>query len=220
MPDTEQTQITWEENLIEAFLGMLHAKDGDLEGIAQLGAACRDPKSFEIMMEKLQAEPGAKEKFARRALLGITDFASLQQLPKQTFGFHYAEHMLGNGMEQLNVTSEADVTDDYSYMFAHLGETHDVWHVLSDSNVTIYGEIKVAAFSAAQIHTSRFWYALMAKNILKATVYNIEAGTDYLDAMSQGWIMGRQAKSLFGVDWREWWETPIDELRAEFNIVV
>jgi hypothetical protein len=30
--------------------------------------------------------------------------------------------------------------------------------------------------------------------------------------------MGKQAKPLFGINWNNFWETPLEELRIDFNI--
>lgn len=222
MPDDMSASSAWEEELLSSFLAMVKAKDGDFQVLTKLDHATRDQESFVLMHRKLLAEPGVEEAFQKKALLGRTDFAELHKLPTNTLGYLYADHMIRNQLNQLkplNDKTAADTTDDYRFMALHLGETHDIWHVISNSDTTILGEIKVAAFSAAQIHTSRFWFALLSKNILKATLYDIESATIYLDIATTGWVMGRRAKSIFGVDWREWWTTPIDEVRQAFGVV-
>ena len=40
-----------------------------------------------------------------------------------------------------------------------------------------------------------------------------------MEALTKGWMMGKKAKPLFGIDWNTLWETPIDELRASLNIL-
>ncbi|MEA5477365.1 hypothetical protein VB774_07005 [Pseudanabaena galeata UHCC 0370] len=43
---------------------------------------------------------------------------------------------------------------------------------------------------------------MIAKNLLKSAVNYIECSAEYMDAIAQGWIMARQAKPLFGIDWK------------------
>ena len=79
-------------------------------------------------------------------------------------------------------------------------------------------EIQLEAFYVAQLEVSRFWLALLAKNLLKATVYKIDHTTQYMESLTNGWTMGRKAKPLFGIDWNEFWETPLSEIRTSFDI--
>lgn len=69
-----------------------------------------------------------------------------------------------------------------------------------------------------QLYASRFWMALLAKNLLKAALFNVELSGQYLDALSKGWMMGIQAQPLFGIQWNTLWETPLEDIRASLNI--
>ena len=103
---------------------------------------------------------------------------------------------------------------------AHITETHDIWHVITGSNTSIYGEIKLEAFSFAQLYASRFWLALLAKNLLKSAVFNVENGVEYLDALTEGWLMAKQAKPVFGIQWNSLWENPLSDIRSSLNIII
>jgi ubiquinone biosynthesis protein Coq4 len=41
-----------------------------------------------------------------------------------------------------------------------------------------------------------------------------------MDAISQGWLMAKQAKPLFGIEWNQLWETPLDDVRKSLNIIL
>ena len=60
--------------------------------------------------------------------------------------------------------------------------------------------------------------ALLAKNLLKTAIEDIELCEQHMDALAQGWILGKQAKPLFGIKWNTLWETPIDQLRTQWNL--
>jgi ubiquinone biosynthesis protein Coq4 len=60
--------------------------------------------------------------------------------------------------------------------------------------------------------------ALLAKNLLKAALFHIELSNQYMDALAQGWVMGKQAQPLFGIEWNALWETPLEDVRASLNI--
>ena len=123
--------------------------------------------------------------------------------------------MLQNGLKPLQIKPSSN---DYEFLDAHITETHDIWHVVTGFNTSIIGEIQLEAFYVSQLQASRFWLALIAKNLLKSVVYDIERSAEYMDAITQGWIMARQAKPLFGIDWKSLWSTPLDEVRDVLNI--
>jgi ubiquinone biosynthesis protein COQ4 len=39
-------------------------------------------------------------------------------------------------------------------------------------------------------------------------------------ALTTGWMMGKTAQPLFGVDWIALWETPLAQVRASLDIIV
>jgi ubiquinone biosynthesis protein COQ4 len=53
---------------------------------------------------------------------------------------------------------------------------------------------------------------------MKSAVYDIEVATDYMTAITSGWLMGRKAKPLFGLNWNTMWAKPLDQIRTSLNI--
>ena len=39
-----------------------------------------------------------------------------------------------------------------------------------------------------------------------------------MDAITEGWALGRRSKPLLGVQWEEYWERPLAELRQEYDL--
>ncbi|MGB2924757.1 MAG: Coq4 family protein [Limnothrix sp.] len=213
---TKSSQQRWEENLLKSFIEMVKAPNGDFPALNKLSIAARDKGSFQLMIEHLSTAPEAQAAFESFLSMGAIDLDELSELPANTLGYLFAEHMRRN---QFNVMVAKQVPDIYHFVLTHIYETHDIWHVIIGADTSFYGEAQIDAFSAAQFKMSRFFHSLVAKNIVKAATYDVEAATPYMDAITKGWVTGRQAKLLFGVDWREWWATPIDEVRDAFHIV-
>jgi len=40
-----------------------------------------------------------------------------------------------------------------------------------------------------------------------------------LDAITEGWSLGRSTPCLIGVHWEDFWDRPLDELRAEYGLL-
>lgn len=185
--------------------------------INQLAKEAQTSRGLKLQIEHLSQYAQCKMALSEKNMLGKIDVDALSHLPEHTLGYHYGQFMQSH---QLKPLETLPVTHTYSFMATHLLETHDIWHVIIDANVDTCGEMKLAAFYAAQLKTSAIWYALMAKNLLKAVIYNIEDAHRYMDAIATGWLMGRQAKPLFGVAWQDWWTLPIEEVRSTFQIVL
>ena len=59
---------------------------------------------------------------------------------------------------------------------------------------------------------------LLAKNLLKTAIEDMDLCSQHMEAVVRGWIMGQQAQPLFGVPWNTLWEKPLEEIRTELNI--
>ena len=210
--DAEQQ---WQDKAFESFFNMVKAPDGDFEAIAQLSSTLNDAKSLKLMIEFVSRHQQGKQAFLERPRLGNVVLPQLISLPQNTLGYIYANHMMRNGLTPL----QASIVDsDYQFFLAHIRETHDLWHVVTGFDTSIIGEIQLEAFYVAQLYASRFWSALLAKNLLKALVYDIETTGKYIDAITQGWTMAQKANPLFGIQWNTLWETPLEVVRTSLNI--
>ena len=216
MSTVSDTKTLQNEILLSSFLDMVRAKDGDFTALDSLRRACMVDESYETMIRKICSNPQGKNAFKKRIRLGDIDLSELRNLSNNTLGYLYAEHMLQNQLKPLKGHS---AESDYQFLGTHLAETHDIWHVVIGSKTDILGEIQLEAFYVAQLETSRFWLALLAKNLLKAVVYDIDSSTQYMEALTKGWSMGRKAEPLFGTDWNSLWATSINEVRSSLNIL-
>ena len=209
------SEQTWEAQFLDSVLGMVHAPYGDFVALGNLSRASSDPHSLQKMIDFVSRSPDAQLAFADRFLLGEIDLEQLYRLPQNTLGHAYASHILNN---QLKLLAISDIKDDHSYLIAHITQSHDIWHVLTDSDTSVAGEIQVQAFSVAQFVYSRLWLALLAKNIIKTAMIDLEECDRRMNALTKGWTMGKQAKPLFGIRWNQYWEHPLVEIRKRFNL--
>ncbi|ACK69844.1 conserved hypothetical protein [Gloeothece citriformis PCC 7424] len=207
----------WENSVIESFLKIVKSVDGDFEAVTELSNTVSDPNSLDLIIEFLCRHPRGKQAFEEKFLLGEVNLQKLYQYPKNTLGYCYAAHMIENGLSPFETH---EINNKYQYLSVHIRETHDLWHIVTGCNTNMIGEIQLESFYVAQLYASRFWLALIAKNLTKLVIYDIEKSTEYMDAITRGWIMAKQAEPLFGVQWNNLWETPLDEVRQSLNIIL
>jgi ubiquinone biosynthesis protein COQ4 len=128
----------------------------------------------------------------------------------------YADHMIRNGLTPLPVNEVAN--DPLVFLSVHIAETHDIWHVVTGCDTDKPGEVQLQAFYIAQLDSDRLFLALLAKNLLKTAMYEVELCEQMMNGLTQGWIMGKRAKQLFGIQWSRLWETPLEDIRTSLNI--
>jgi ubiquinone biosynthesis protein COQ4 len=203
--------------MLSSFIGMAEAEDGDFTAIDRLIAVSRDPHSSNLTIKHLSRFPQCQLALANRESLGAVDLADLHQLPIDTLGYHYANYMLSHNLKHLEAPLAANEAE---FIDTHMRETHDIWHVVTGSSIDMLGEIQLQGFCIAQLQLSRFWMALLTKNLLKASIYDIEAADGYMTALMTGWTMGKAAQPLFGIDWTTLWEMPLARVRASLNITI
>jgi ubiquinone biosynthesis protein COQ4 len=217
MLNSLQSPHTWQQSLLSSFVAIAEAEDGDFTAIDRLVKASSDPKSLDLTVQHLSQYPHCQIALANRQPLGSIDLAALHQLPLDTLGYHYANYMLSHQLKQL---AAQPATSESEFIDIHMRETHDIWHVVTGISIDMLGEIQLQAFCIAQLQLSRFWMALLTKNLLKASIYDIEAADPYMTALTTGWTMGKAAQPLFGIDWTALWEMPIVQVRASLDITV
>ncbi|MBD2296429.1 hypothetical protein H6G06_23835 [Anabaena sphaerica FACHB-251] len=205
-----------ETAILESFIELVKSPYGDFAAIGKLSHFLNNPATLQKIVDFLSLTSQGKQAFVDRPLLGKIDLQQLHQLPKHTLGYMYAEHMIRNGLTPPPVNEIAN--DQFTFLGTHITETHDIWHVVTGCNTDKPGEVKLEAFYIAQLASDRLFIALLAKNLLKTAMYEVELCEQIMDGLSQGWIMGKRAKPLFGIEWNRLWETPLKDLQTSLNI--
>lgn len=217
MLNSLQNPDSWQQSLLSSIVEITQAEDGDFTAIDRLVTASGDHQSLQLTVEYLSQYAHSQTALRNRQSLGSINLAALHQLPTDTLGYHYADHMLSHQLQQLETQPAANESE---FIDIHIRETHDIWHVVTGSSIDMMGEIQLQAFCIAQLQLSRFWMALLTKNLLKSLIYDIKVADRYMTALTTGWMIGKTAQPLFGVDWIALWETPLAQVRASLNINV
>ncbi len=95
---------------------------------------------------------------------------------------------------------------------------HDLFHVLTGFDTTPLGEVRVVSFTVAQI-PAPYPAMIIATRPLQMVLYKPELLPVVMDAVTEGWALGRRAKPLMAVHWEEYWTRPLAELREEYGLL-
>jgi ubiquinone biosynthesis protein Coq4 len=149
---------------------------------------------------------------------GFPDLPTLRAMPSGTLGHTLAVHMDALGVDFSEFDRKADPTEALDHTDRHIYETHDIWHALTGFGVGPANEIGLQAFTLAQIEGVPS-LTLVSLSLLRVMLGGAEGLGAIMDAISVGWQRGRDAKRIFGVDWRPHLARPIAEVRRDFGVV-
>jgi ubiquinone biosynthesis protein Coq4 len=133
-----------------------------------------------------------------------------------SLGYIFASHII---RKELNPTifPEREIHSDADAIRAHLTQTHDIWHVVTGFGNDLSGEFGVVAFSCAQTRAP-IGTLLLGIGLLNTALFAHASLGERLEAITLGWRMGCNAKLLFGIDWSDYWEMPLETVREQLNI--
>lgn len=151
-----------------------------------------------------------------RPRLGPVSLDELAALPTGTLGREFADHMRRNRLDPAALPV-LEAHSDKEYAIAHLHETHDIWHVVTAFGTDGPGELGIQAFYLAQ-YPSRIAIAILSMGFANTLFYALDEYGARVNSIVRGWVMGRRAQNLLGIDWKTLWSTPLAEIRARYDI--
>ncbi|MEM9564406.1 MAG: Coq4 family protein [Actinomycetota bacterium] len=180
--------------------------------------------------QELLSIPGAGEFVDRRFLAEPLAVADLERCAPGTLGDGYRRFIVDNGLEenlarnyrsfneQLQSSGTLDrLPDDLSYAIVRGFQIHDFLHVMTGFSSKPLGELAQAGFHFAQL---RFPYHAMRVAVTTAHLAFVSPGstTKAMDALVDGWVLGRASDNLHFHLWEDELDTPLDELRERFGV--
>jgi ubiquinone biosynthesis protein COQ4 len=124
------------------------------------------------------------------------DLENLRQLPVGTLGYEVADFIDRNNFDLLD-------SGDW------IQRTHDVWHVLTGLSPSLEDELKLQAFTRAQVFRPSSAIFVLAGLLTR----NCQ-----LEDIALGLRQGKMASQLLDWDIEADWETPLSEVRQKLGI--
>ncbi len=169
-----------------------------------------------LVLDEMRRSPAIAEALRTRHHFGPVDLDALATLPESTLGGAYARFMHARGLSPASLPRK-EGRDDLDYLLGHFYETHDLWHVLTGFDTDPAGESGLQAFYLAQQRSYLPFFVLSAV-LLNTAFFDYDQKDRRLDAIASGWLLGKRAAQLSGIDWRPHLQRPIDEVRKDFRL--
>lgn len=182
-----------------------------------------DKEALEGFDAMALANPVAAEMLKDRYLSPAPDVASLATLPEGTLGKEFERYLTDNGLDAKLLRESAFIRahhergEDVGYLAERGFQLHDLFHVLTGFDTTPLGEVRVVSFTVAQT-PAPYPAMIIATRPLQMVLYKPELLPVVMDAITEGWALGRRAKPLMQVHWEEHWDQPLAELRQEYSL--
>lgn len=215
--DAEIQQQTHYQMLIifKSFFSMLSG-DSSLKTVGELSDALLETPAFDLAAQHLKCDPACAALMCDRYIPPAHNLNQLLTYPQDSLGYCYATAMKKMGFDP-NLHAGMTAESDADYVELRLSQTHDLWHIVTGFDTSPIGEIGLQAF-----HLSQFPYPLatmlVANSLMSSTLIAPEELPKLLEAIAQGFNMGKTAKSLFAQKWEEDWEKPLSEWRADLKV--
>jgi ubiquinone biosynthesis protein Coq4 len=200
-----------------AFLRLM--KDpNELDQVFALANALTTPALLRRLIAEIDAQPIARAALARRLRIEIPPLPTLDRLPAGSLGFELAAVMKKRGLDPANIPHPSSDTPE-RWIVAHLYDTHDIWHIVTGFDTDVEGEVGLVAFYLAQFPNPTH-RALLAGAVTRLWLLEPDQTAVRLQAIATGWTVGRQARSLLGIDWNDLWATPLLEIRKSLGLPI
>jgi ubiquinone biosynthesis protein COQ4 len=148
----------------------------------------------------------------------LVDYDHLRALPATTFGGAYVRHLDNNGITADYQAAATRHVDDptMAYLMRRFRQTHDVWHALLGLGITGHEEVVIHWFSYGQLRLP-VSAMIMLLGTMKHIVLEQRWGA-MRHSMMEAYRAGRDASPLLPVYWEDYWERPLEEIRARYNV--
>ncbi len=151
-----------------------------------------------------------------RPRIGKLKTDELKKFPEGSLGQGLAKYLIDNKLNPEDLPTLSS-NSQLEFVRAHFFETHDVWHVVTGFSTSVNGEMGLQAFGVAQYPIPLNCLNLAA-GIINVALFSPNERIDRMNEIVRGWQMGRRAKPFFGIDWKQMWDKPLEEIRRDLNI--
>lgn len=167
--------------------------------------------------------PAADQMLTDRYLSPSPDVEALRALPDGTLGREFARYLDENELDANLLRESAFIPahrargEDVGYLAERGFQLHDLFHVLTGFDTTPLGEVRVVSFTVAQT-PAPYPAMIIASRPLQMVLYQPELLPPVMDAITEGWALGRRSRCLLDVRWEDRWGDSLEELRQEYEL--
>jgi ubiquinone biosynthesis protein COQ4 len=206
----------WDQGLTEPLIRFLQ-DPADLSPTIEMYRIFSKDKSFQDAAAKqLMANKDFAHMYETWYAPPAPSFPELLALPKDSFGYLYAEHMKKNNLDPDYITA-FEHKNILSYLWLRARQVHDIGHMLTGFDTSLLGEVGLKGFEIAQYGSpsgaANITAGLFALICQKPGDVNL-----FFDTFIKGYDIGKRWPLFMAIPWNEEWQTPLSTLKAKYQI--
>jgi ubiquinone biosynthesis protein COQ4 len=187
-----------------------------LDEVFVLADSVESAAAADEIRKEFEKDPIHAKALRERPRLGDVDLAVLSKLPVGTLGRTFADDMIRQELDPKDIIIP-EVVSDYDFVRAHLRETHDLWHTITGFHTDVAGELGLQAFYLAQFRAPLAALLLMV-GFANTLLYAMDDKDRRMREIARGWLLGKRARTFFGVRWADMWDVPLVEVRRRMRV--
>ncbi|XXT17139.1 Coq4 family protein [Sorangium sp. So ce429] len=170
---------------------------------------------FDVCYEENLERPEFARFIEERDIRGFPDLSELERLLPGTLGYEYAKFLRTNNIDPSAIPMP-QISDGKSFFLARGRETHDIYHVVLGVPPTMPGELAIQGFQVAQ-NAMPISKILVSLAFIRTLEYR-DTMYEFLDPLTRGYLVGRQARLFIVQKWEDAWDKPLAEWRRELGV--
>ncbi len=196
----------------------LERNPAKVESLLSLSISLRKLGAFKQLNKILDKSPESKDLIKFRKMLNPTSVEILQGYPKGSLGREFADFMVLNKLD-VDFYPRISVKADEQYVLMRLKQIHPILMVVGGFEANQIGELGIQAFIMAQL-ASPISMILIGRKLLSLPFRKQESLFASLNSVVRGWILGRESKLCFAVDWDAQWHVSLRQIRRTLGLEV
>lgn len=172
--------------------------------------------ALEAVERRARSDADFKTLWQSRWQAPVYTLQFLANLPERSLGRVYYEHLMQNRLD-LNFYRQPKIHRLSDYIALRLYQTHDLWHVLLDYDVSPEGEVAIQAFTLAQLG-SPISTLLMAAGFIHSLERTPEQSEDLFAAAVDGYRRGKNVPFLLKYKLEEQLEDSLEDVRTTVGL--
>lgn len=200
---------------LQAVVDLMKSQGESTNSIFDIQDNFRGTPQMQVCVDRVKADPEARELMEERYLGPDVDLDALLQLPHGTLGHTYATVLTALGYDP-NFYRRQDVKTDEDWVIMRARKTHDIVHVVTGFGPT-GGELGVLSIAAVQM-SFPMPIVLQTASLGFALRRHPERLEQITHQIARGMSIGLEAKPLIAQRWEEGWDKPMAQWRQELNI--
>jgi ubiquinone biosynthesis protein COQ4 len=172
-----------------------------------------NPRAMKVVTDRVFANSEFRSLYATGYMPKI-QLQDLTRMPQGSLGRHYAELLNREGFD-MDFYPTIAPRSEMEYLVLRLRQTHDFFHLLTGYDTSLEGELALQSFIVAQT-SSGFSMLLVLAGLLHVMGRDPQRLWKTMNAVADGFVLGRDSNFLLGICWEELLPEPLMELQEHY----